>query len=310
MSVAVVVNPRAGGGRMGRLWPRIEAALRARMGALTVAQTTATATAIGLARAFAADGVGLIVAAGGDGTVSEVVDGIMQGAGHRPDLGIIPVGTGTDLARGLCIRGEAVAEHIDRLANGGGRRLDIGRIAFRADGGGVAIRHFINIASLGLSGPTDRAVNAAKQRPGTPGKAVFLWHTIMQLLRYRLQDVRIAIDDAEPIDARIAVVAIANGQFFGGGMMIAPDAKPDDGMFDIVIFRGASKLRLIADLRLLYGGGHRQHPQVTIARGKTVTVTPLGDPEANAALLDIDGESPGSIPARFDLLPAALLVRC
>ena len=89
----------------------------------------------------------------------------------------------------------------------------------------------------------------------------------------------------------------------------APDAALDDGQFEVVILRAAGKLGLIRDLRLVYGGRHRNHPAVTIVRGRKVVVEPVGGKEA-AALVDIDGESPGRIPATFDMLPGALTVRC
>jgi diacylglycerol kinase (ATP) len=91
--------------------------------------------------------------------------------------------------------------------------------------------------------------------------------------------------------------------------MIAPDAELHDGAFDVVILRAASKLKLILDIRLLYGGRHRNHPSITILRGRKVTVEPQGDPLVNGALLDIDGESPGRIPATFEILPGAIAIR-
>ena len=147
------------------------------------------------------------------------------------------------------------------------RRIDAGRISYVDDHGALASRHFINIASLGLSGATDRAVNADKRKGTISAKALFLWRTVVEFIRYRFQDVRITVDDGEPVEARMALVAVANGKFFGGGMMIAPDAELDDGLFDIVILRAAGKLGLILDLRLLYGGRHRDHPAITILRG-------------------------------------------
>jgi len=119
--------------------------------------------------------------------------------------------------------------------------------------------------------------------------------------------VRIAIDDGEPVEARMALVAVANGKFFGGGMMVAPDAALDDGQFEIVILRAANKLGLIRDIRLVYGGQHRNHPAITILRGCKVTVEPMSDDDA--ALVDIDGESPGRIPAMFEMRPGALTLR-
>lgn len=112
-----------------------------------------------------------------------------------------------------------------------------------------------------------------------------------------------------PIEGRIALVAISNGRYFGGGMMIAPDAALDDGLFDVVILRATGKLKLIWDMRLVYGGRHRDHAAVTILRGRQVTVEPLGDPVINGALVEIDGEAPGRIPATFDILPGALTLK-
>ena len=257
------------------------------------------------------DGAELVIAAGGDGTVSEAVDGLMQAravSGQLADLAIVPVGTGSDLALGL-----GLVADIDRLAAriaaGEKRTIDVGCVSYVSDDGALASRHFINIASLGLSGPTDRAVNAAKSGGNFSGKLVFLFHTVRELLRYKFQDVTVTVDDGEPIEARIALVAIANAPYFGGGMKIAPDAVPDDALFEVVIVRGASKFSLLMDLRLLYGGSHATLPSCTILRGRKIVVEPQGDLDANAALLDIDGESPGRIPATFEVIPAAMTVR-
>jgi len=311
MEVGVVVNPVAGSGRMRAAWPRIEQSLRRHFDKLSIRQTDGSGEACGLARALALDGCGLIVAVGGDGTVSEAVDGLMQasGAGCRDlQLGIVPVGTGSDLARGLGLAGNADAL-VARIAESRGRRLDVGRVDFVDDHGALASRHFINIASLGVSGPADRAVNAATRSGRFSGKAVFLWHTVRELARYRFQRVRVTVDDAEPVEAQIALVAIANSRFFGGGMMIAPDAEIDDGELDVVIVTARSKLSLVMDLRLVYSGAHRTLASCRFLRGKSVTVEPLGDPLENGALLDIDGESPGRIPATFQVLPGAMTVR-
>ena len=221
----------------------------------------------------------------------------------------MPCGTGIDFARGLGLTDD-FATAIRRIAGSKGRAVDAGRICYVDDHGALASRRFINIASLGMSGATDRAVNADKRKGRVSVKALFFWRTVVEFLRYRFQNVRITIDDGTPVEARIALVAVANGRFFGGGMMIAPDAELDDGTFDIIILRAANKLRLILDLRLLYGGRHRNHPAITILRGKKVVVEPLGDPALNGALVDIDGESPGRIPATFEILPGAITVRC
>lgn len=311
MAVGVVVNPVAGSGRMGRLWPSIEETLAARLGPLIVMKTDATGETCDLARQLAMDGAELVVAAGGDGTISEVAGGLMQAReanGSTAELAIIPVGTGSDFVRAIGIDAE-IGRAVERIAGASKRAIDVGRVGFVNDDGALASRWFVNIASLGVSGPTDRAVNGAKSKGRFSGKLVFLFHTVRELIRYRFQDVRVTVDGGEAIEARIALVAIANAPWFGGGMKIAPDAVLDDGQFEVVIVRGRSKLSLISDLRLVYSGAHKTLASCTFLRGRRITVEPIGDLAANAALLDLDGESPGRIPATFEVVPAALTVR-
>lgn len=305
MKVGVVLNPVAGGGRLKRDWPQVAAALRRHFGEVELRETQASGDAERLALDLAADGFGLVVAAGGDGTASEVADGLLQAADEgcgTAELALIPCGTGIDFARGLGLPHDLGAL-VARIAEAKGRKIDAGRISYVDDHGALASRHFINIASLGLSGATDRAVNADRRKGRVSAKALFYWRTVAEFVRYRFQHVRIAIDDGEPVEARMALVAVANGKFFGAGMMVAPD----DGQFEIVILRAANKLGLIRDIRLVYGGQHRNHPAITILRGRKVTVEPIGDDDA--ALVDIDGESPGRIPAVFEMRPGALTLR-
>lgn len=312
MKVGIVFNPQAGAGRLRARWPRIAAELRENFPAAELCESRSVGDACVIARRFAGTGFDLVVAAGGDGTVSEVADGLLQMRtedGVGPALGILPCGTGADFARGLGLPCGDIGAAIRRIAAGKERVLDAGRVCFLADGGRLAARHFVNIASLGLSGNTDRAVNADRRRGRLAAKPLYLWHVVSEFARFRFQRVRIVIDDGMPIERRVALVAVASGRFFGGGMMVAPDAEPDDGFFDVVILSAAGKLGLIRDIRLLYRGRHRSHPAVTILRGRKITVEPLGESAADAALIDIDGESPGRIPATFEMLPRALKVR-
>jgi diacylglycerol kinase (ATP) len=311
LKVGVVLNPIAGGGRLKRRWGEVAASLKKHFGDFELRETQASGDAERLAFEFAANGFDLVIAAGGDGTASEVADGLLQAfqeKGVSTTLGLLPCGTGADFARGLVLP-TAVDDVLQRIAAAEPRPVDAGRICYIDDHGALASRHFINIASLGLSGATDRAINADRRKGKMSAKTLFLLRTVVEFMRYRFQDVRITVDDGTPVEARMALVAVANGRFFGGGMMIAPDADMTDGQFDIVIVRAAGKLKLIWDIRLLYGGRHRNHPAITILRGRKVIVEPLGDAQANAALVDVDGESPGRIPATFEILPGALRLR-
>ncbi len=170
-----------------------------------------------------------MIAAGGDGTLSEVADGLINAAaeGQKAALGILPCGTGTDFARGIGLESD-FATTIRRMAASQGRAIDAGRVSFVDDHGALASRHFINLASSGISGAVARAVNADARKGRVSAKALFYWHTVAEFIRYRFQDVRITVDDGEPIEARVGLVAAANGKFCGGGMMLAPDAVLDD----------------------------------------------------------------------------------
>jgi YegS/Rv2252/BmrU family lipid kinase len=310
MKVGVILNPVAGGGGLRRRWPEIGAVLKDAFGEIDLRETQAAGDGSTLAMDLAVTGCGLVIAAGGDGTVSEVADGLINAAaeGHRAALGMIPCGTGTDFARGLGLPNSFEAA-IGRIASSKGRMIDAGRVSFIDDNGALASRHFINIASLGVSGAVARAVNSDERKGRVSAKALFYWRTVAEFIRYRFQDVRITVDDGEPVEARVALVVAANGRFFGGGMMVAPDAEVDDGLFDIVVLRAAGKLGLIRDIRLLYGGRHRNHPAIAILRGRKLMVEPAGTTNAQHMPVEVDGESPGRIPATFEILPGAITLR-
>jgi diacylglycerol kinase (ATP) len=312
MKVGVILNPIAGGGRLRRHWPEIAAAVKSAFGDFELRETQAAGDGSTLAMDLAANGCELVVAAGGDGTVSEVAGGLINASaeGVKAALGVIPCGSGADFARGLNLglgSDGGFEAAIRRMAASKGRVIDAGRVCYIDDHGALASRHFINISSLGVSGAVARAVNADERKGRVSSKALFYWRTVAEFLRYRFQDVRITVDEGEPVEARVALVAAANGKFFGAGMMVAPDAALDDGQLDIVILRAASKLGLIRDIRLLYGGQHRNHPAITILRGRRVTVEPLAG--TSRVLVEADGESPGCIPATFEIVPKALTLR-
>ncbi len=306
MSVGVVVNPAAGGGRLNAAWPALAVLLEARLGPLDVLRTRAPGDGRVMAGELVRRGASLLIAAGGDGTANEVVDGMLQ-AGGGAALGVISVGTGRDFIRTLGNSADLTAA-VDAIGSGRVRSIDAGRVSYIGDDGTRAQRYFLNVASLGVSGPTVRAVNASKQGRQVHGKVAFYYHTVMELLKYRPQRVRVRFDDGEAIEVSTALVAIANGRYFGSGMMIAPDAAIDDGLFDVLVYRAEGKLRMVLDFNMIYRGAHVSLPRVTIKRCRWVEIEPMGGP-ADEAIIEIDGESPGRIPARFEVVPGALTLR-
>jgi YegS/Rv2252/BmrU family lipid kinase len=308
MQPYVIFNPAAAYGRAHKLWPRIAGALREAVGPYELAETARAGHARELARGVAKNGTRLVVAIGGDGTISETIDGLLDGNGAVPDgveFGLVAIGTGNDYRRSLGLADDFLAD-IARLGGARERALDVGRVTYLGHDGRHAARHFANVASFGLSGATVRALDRAVVPRLLGPRFLFFWSSASTLLAYRFQDVQLTIDNVFSEPCRIALVAVAIGSHFGAGMKIAPDADAADGLFDVVIVRGDSKAHLIKSMPQLYDGSHVNNRAVTILRGRRVTATPLG---ADAVLLEADGEAPGRLPASFEILPGALKLR-
>jgi YegS/Rv2252/BmrU family lipid kinase len=213
---------------------------------------------------------------------------------------VIPRGTGWDFVRtyGIPRRfDDAVAVARDGYA----RAIDLGRAHYRSWDGSEADSYFANIASAGMSGAIAKRANEASKALG--GKASYLWATLTVFARWRNDEVRVAVD-GETRTGRMHDVVVANGRFFGGGMMICPEAEPDDGLLDVLLIGDLTKRDLLLTLPKTYRGGHLPHPKAELLRGATVQVN------AREPLpVELDGEQPGTTPARFDIVPQALRLR-
>lgn len=308
MKTVVVANPKSAGGKLGRDWPKIERSLRQRLGSVDVHLTKAPRHATELVRAALRQGADLIVAVGGDGTFTEVTDGFFEGEEalcSSAALGILPFGTGGDFRKTAGVP-NVVEAALTKLVEGSPRPIDVGRLAYRDLQGTQKMRHFLNVASFGLGGLVDQIVARSTKVFG--GRAAFYAATIRALLSYRPQQVRMKLDDANERFVRIVSVAIANGRFFGGGMKIAPRALLDDGWFDIVEIGDIGLWDFVRSSGRVRRGDHLQMPEVSAVRAKVIRAEPI-DPK-EVVLLDVDGEQLGMLPATFEIVPRALLLRC
>jgi YegS/Rv2252/BmrU family lipid kinase len=302
MSLLAVVNAASAGGRTGRRWPEIAAALDGAGVEFEVAFTEGPGHATELVEKALAAGRTQVASCGGDGTLNEVVNGLIdqRGAPRAPGvrLALLPSGTGGDFRRTLGIPTEPRAA-AGLVAAGATRRIDAGLIEYRD---GTAPRRFVNIASCGVGHEVDRRVNELRFKPG---KFAYALASGAATLRYRPVTAVLRVDGTE-LRGTFISIAFANAQYFGGGMRIAPQADPGDGLLDVIL-TSTPRLRALAGARHLYAGDHLEVPGSLMLRGREIEILP----EAGARMgFDVDGEPLGFAPATVKVLPAALEIYC
>ncbi|MDX6511150.1 MAG: hypothetical protein QOE36_654 [Gaiellaceae bacterium] len=239
---------------------------------------------------------------GGDGTLNEAVNGLLRDPHERlPELAVLASGTGQDFVRTYGI--PTKVEDAARVAlEGKVRQIDAGRVEYATWEGGRATAWFANVASAGMSGAVAQRANATSKALG--GRVSFFWALVAVFARWQNTEVTVTLDGGEERRGALHDVIVANGQWHGGGMWLAPEAKPDDGLFDVVVIGDVTKGDFVRTAPKLYKGKHLAHPKVELVRSATVAI------DAPVALpIETDGEQIGTTPARFELVPGALRVR-
>ena len=293
-----LVNPASANGSTKRAWP--EMAHRAASAGLD-GETLFSEGPGGIAKVAgraAEMGAKRVVVVGGDGTVNEAANGLLAaGAGHEVELAVIPRGTGTDFVRTFGIPNKLDGA-IAVARDGEIREIDAGRVSYRAWDGSPGSAYFVNVASAGMSGAVAMRANSTSKALG--GKASFLWATLAAFARWKNAQVSVDID-GEHREGSMLDVIVANCEWLGGGMHMTPKAKPDDGVFDVLLIGDITKRDLVQTLPKIYRGTHLPHPKAEELRGREVRVeapTPLP--------VELDGEQPGTTPATFEVVPGAL----
>jgi diacylglycerol kinase (ATP) len=292
-----LVNPASDNGATGRRWPQLAnaAASLGLKGDALFSQRPDHLTE--LARQAADGGAELLVVVGGDGSVNEVANGVAQ---REVEIAVIARGTGWDFVRTYGIP-RRIEEAVDVALNGATREIDLGRVLYHSWSGSDEVRWFANVASVGMSGAIAQRANETTKALG--GRMSYLLATLSVFARWQVGDVRVSVDD-NVRDGRMHDVVVGNGRYLGGGMMICPEAEPDDGLFDVLLIGDLTKRDLLLTLPKTYRGKHLPHPKAELLRGTNVTV------EAPSPLpVELDGEQPGTTPVRFELVPRALALR-
>jgi YegS/Rv2252/BmrU family lipid kinase len=311
MKTLAIINPRSAGGKTGRDAQSIARRLADVTGPLTVALTDAPMAAMRLTSQGLRDGFERIVAVGGDGTINEVVNGFfLNGVAINPEaeFALLNLGTGGDFRKTFDIQAGFDAS-LDRIAEGRVRRIDVGRLTYVTAEGKSGARHFANIASFGMSGDVMHRVNRATMIKRYTGRFAFTWGSLVSMLCYKARPVRLKIDNLFDEVVSVSTCAVCNGQFFGGGMRVAPDASPDDGLLDVILM-GDGRLRdVMKSLGDIKTGAHVNNPNVKVLRGKSVIATPVEATGGAPVYIEADGETPGQLPAMFELMPKAIKFR-
>jgi diacylglycerol kinase (ATP) len=295
----VVVNPVSAGGSTRRLWPRIRDCL-ARVCDYDVVFSQYPGHAVELGGEARAGGMSRVVCVGGDGTLHEVVNGMMGagGADPMPQLAIVPTGTGSDFARSLGISFD-LERACRRLESPRVLVTDLGMVSF-VGRSGAEQRYFVNAAGLGYDAEVVSRRNGFNRY--FRGTIPYLASLAATLLSYQNKSLTVTIDDVRD-DRRVNALVVAVGRYFGGGMRIAPNAELDDGLFDVITLGDVGRIELIRNVPGVYRGAHLQHPKVTAERGAEIYVE-----ARERVMLQADGELLGEIPALFRVLPGALTV--
>jgi diacylglycerol kinase (ATP) len=292
MKLLLVVNPRAAHGRARQWLQQIRDQFEHGGMDATVVTTESPGHAkrlVAEARLQHYDGV---AAAGGDGTLFESLNGLMTHLPDaRPPLGLIPLGTGNAFSRDIGLAPGQWREGVELIARGKTRRVDVGLIKCGSD-----VIHFLNIAGVGFvseAGKTSARLKFA-------GRMAYTLGTLWQCLRLRSYELKIDVDGTA-ISQNSLFIEVSNSRYTGTSFLIAPDARIDDGLLDVVWVRDVSRLRLLRLFPSIYSGRHVEHEEVAFARARVIEIQ--GPPGLE---LMVDGELRGITPARIECLPGAI----
>jgi YegS/Rv2252/BmrU family lipid kinase len=299
ISTAFLVNPASDNGATGKRWPELahRAAQLGLEGETYFSERPAHL--IDLAERAARHGAELLVAVGGDGTLNEVVNGLVR-SGSDAQVATIPLGTGMDFVRSYGIP-TSFDDAVRNAVDGTSRRIDVGRVAYREWSGGEAERFFANVGSVGMSAAVAERANGMSKALG--GKATFFYALVRVFFEWENTVISVQLDDAKR-EARMHDVIVANGRWHGGAMLLAPEAKQDDGLFDVVLIGDVTKRDFVTTAPKIYKGTYLAHPKVELLRSRSVAVD-----APDRLPIELDGEQVGTTPVRFEVVPHAVRVR-
>ena len=316
----IIVNNVAAKARA--IWPPVRERLRAEGIAFDLAETSHAGDATPRTREALRAGYSTIVVVGGDGTLSEVAAGFFEPVTNSLNsiplainpaaaLALLPAGTGDDFARGLLKRRVRFEPWLDILIahcrdDGQHSTRSVDVMAAVCDAGSTPFI-CMNASTMGIGGETGARVAAqGKFMRNFSGEARFVVAAIAALAAWRERRVRVNVDGREMIDGPMNLVAVANGLYAGGGMMLSPQARIDDGKLDVVVASGLNRVEIIRELPRIHSGGHVRNKKVQIVQGSRVLIETFAPDDA--LLIEADGNVRGKTPVEFRVMPKALRI--
>lgn len=304
--VHVIVNPFSARGKTGKRWELIKDIVRNYFQEFKYIFTEKPKQATQIARDLLKEGFDLIIGVGGDGTLNEITNGFFQQDSSKTindeaALGIIPSGTGSDFIRFMKIPRD-LKKSVEVIKNANVKKIDIGRIHFLQENRESSSQYFINVADFGLGAAVIKkmsSIPSIKRGPFSYYKGL-----LSTLKNYKSKPVKIIIDDSEEIEGQFTIGAIANGRIFGGGMIIAPEAEPDDGFLDLVLVEDMKKFEIVKNTPLLYKGTIYKNPKVLIKKVKKIEISSTEDVQ-----IEYDGELGKTLPAVFEIIKKKINLR-
>jgi diacylglycerol kinase (ATP) len=304
--VHVIVNPYSACGQTGKKWETIKEAIRFHFREFKYIFTEKPRQATEIARGLLKEGFDLLIGVGGDGTLNEISNGFFnaqsgQIINNEAAVGIIPSGTGSDFIRFMKVPRE-FEKSAARIKNSKNRKIDVGKITYGDAAGRSKIQYFINVADFGLGAEVIRSISNIQSL--RRGALTYYRGLLATMMKYRSKKVVMTLDKGKRLQGEYLIGAVANGRIFGGGMIIAPQAEPDDGYFDLVLIEPMKKLEILANSRLLYSGTIAKNPKVHILKAREIKVE-----SPDEVHIEYDGEVGDRLPAGFTIIEKALNLR-
>ncbi len=315
---AFIVNPASADGTTGKNWPLHEIELRKHFDNMEVFLTKEPFHASELTKAAIANGFDTIVSVGGDGTMNEVANGFFNEElsliNEKVRLAVFSLGTGCDFIKTIGQK-KGVESFIENLKKNETKIIDVGWVANTdSEISYKKKRIFLNIGDCGMGAQTTESVN--KKSKHLKGFLSFLIGALSTMLVYKDLPVEVIIDDVVVANEKINSVIVANGKYFGGGMMISPNSVINDGEFDVVVIKHMIKPVLFKSFFSIYSGKHLNNPKCSFYKGKNIKVN-VGLTLIRKKfwfrhdmLTELDGEQVGTTPSEFGILPNCLKIIC